>query len=224
MTAEAIVVLIPVLRRPWRARPVAEAFRAATTEPYRLLFICSPGDDAEINAVQQAGEPFIVAPFTREPGDWARKINLGYRLTDEPLMLLGADDIQPRAGWAEAVRHASAMSFGVIGTQDLGNKAVIAGSHSTHPVVARWYADELGTIDCAGQVVTEVYDHNYVDNELVETAQSRGAWAFASDAVVEHLHPSWRKAPVDPVYELGIAQWNLDRATFFERRPLWMRP
>lgn len=224
MTDAGIVVLVPVLRRPWRAGPLVEGFAATTSPPYRLLFICTPGDDDEIKAVRATGAPFIVAPFECQPGDWARKINLGYRSTLEPLLLLCADDVNPLPGWADEVRAAARQGWGVIGTNDLGNPAVIAGAMSTHPVVARWYADRHGTVNGPGEVVDEGYRHNFVDNELAATAQTRGAWCFCAAAKIEHLHPSWGKAPLDEVYTLGRSGFEVDRARFWQRRSLWMQP
>lgn len=224
MTAAAIVALVPVLRRPARAAPLVESFAAATTPPYRVVFVCSPGDQAEIEAVRATDATLIVAPFEVGPGDWARKVNLGYRSTTEPLMLLCGDDIAPRPGWADEVRRAAALGWGVIGTNDLGNPQVMAGATSTHPVVARWYADQHGTIDGPGRVVDEGYRHNFVDDELVGTARVRGAWCFCANAVVEHLHPSWGKAQFDEIYTLGRSGFEVDRARFWKRRDLWMQP
>jgi hypothetical protein len=78
-----IAVLIPVLDRPHRAQPLADAFREATTVPYRLVFLCSLGDDAEYDACNATGELTLRVPWAAGPGDWARKINHGYRHTTE---------------------------------------------------------------------------------------------------------------------------------------------
>jgi hypothetical protein len=219
-----LAVLVPVLRRPWRAQPTVDAFAATTDPPWRLLFVCTPGDDGEIEAVRATGADHLIAPFDAGPGDWARKINHAYRQTDDDLLLLAADDVAPRAGWSAEVRRAAEMGYGVIGTNDLGNPHVMSGALSTHPVVARWYADSCGTIDGPGRVVDEGYRHNFVDNELAGTAQLRKAWAFCSDAVVEHLHPSWGKAPLDEIYHLGRSGFDQDRDRFVGRRERWMRP
>lgn len=221
MTAAAIVALVPVLRRPARAAPLVESFAAATPPPYRVVFVCSPGDQAEIEAVRATDATLIVAPFEVGPGDWARKVNLGYRSTSEPLMLLCGDDIAPRPGWADEVRRAAALGWGVIGTNDLGNPQVMAGATSTHPVVARWYADEHGTVDGPGMVVSEAYAHNFVDDELVETAKARGLWAFCNTAILEHHHPNWGKGEMDWVYALGREGFESDRWQNELRSRLW---
>jgi hypothetical protein len=217
-----VVALVPVLRRPHRPAPLLESIDKATPAgAWRLLFLGSPGDEAEHEAIYAAGGELLVIDEPNAPGDWSRKINAGYRATTEPLMLLGGDDIAFRPGWLEAAQAKMVGRVGVVGTFDCHNRRVLAGEHSTHPVVARWYADRHGTIDQAGQVVHEGYAHNWTDNELVETAKSRRAWAFARDSVVEHNHPLWGRAETDDVYELGQSRFHEDRQLFMRRRRLW---
>ena len=220
-----VVVLVPVLHRPWRAQPLAASLEAATPGPHRLLFVCTEGDVEEIGACYATGADVLVTAGPRLPGDWSRKINIGYHATDEPLMLLCGDDVHFHPRWQDEVSNAAELGYGVIGTQDLGNRHVIAGMHSTHPVVARWYADKFGTVDGPGQVVCEEYDHNWVDNELVGTAKARHQWVFCNGAVVEHLHPNWHpdKVPADDTYRLGRAHFQDDLALFASRRLLWER-
>lgn len=155
------------------------------------------------------------------PGDYARKINAGYRASSEPLMLLGADDITFRPGWLEAAIAQLAPGIGVVGTNDLGSGRVMAGQHATHPLVTRHYADTYGTIDEPGIVLHEGYGHNFVDDEFVGTARQRHAFAFAADAIVEHHHPDWGKADRDDVYDLGRERWAYDRLLWKTRRRLW---
>jgi hypothetical protein len=91
--------------------------------------------------------------------------------------------------------------IGVVGTQDLCNGRTLRGEHATHFLVRRSYMLERGTVDERGKIFHEGYPHEYVDDELVGTARARGAWAFAEASIVEHLHPSVGKAPLDPLYE-----------------------
>lgn len=217
----AIAILIPVLRRPHRAAPVLQSITAATPQPHRVLFIGSPGDDAEHDAVRAAGGELLVIDQLTGPGDWARKIQAGYEATSEPLIFLGADDLHFHPGWLEAAQAQLLDGIGVVGTNDRGNPRVMAGEHATHCVVTRDYVDRLGTIDQPGQVLHEGYWHEYVDDEFVATAKHRIAWAFAFDSVVEHLHPNWDKAPSDQLYAMQRARMKAGRRTFQRRRHLW---
>jgi glycosyltransferase involved in cell wall biosynthesis len=217
-----VVVIVPVLRRPHRVGPLLDSITAATDDgAWRMLFVASPEDEAEQQAVKAEGGDLLVIDQPNAPGDWARKINAGYRATTEPLMLLGGDDMDFHPGWLEAAKAAMCQTTGVVGTNDLHNGRVIAGDHSTHPIVARWYVDRYGTADEAGKVVHEGYAHNWPDTELVETAKRRGAWAFARDSVVEHFHPLWGNAEMDEVYVLGRSRFDDDRRLFQQRRTLW---
>jgi hypothetical protein len=210
-----ILIAIPVLGRPERARIVHASATEATTVEHRVLFLCSLFDQTEIRACLRTGADVEVYPEAAGPGDWAKKLNWAIGMSDEPYILLGADDLRFHDGWAEAALREGA---GVIGTNDLHNPRVLRGQHSTHPLVRREYA-ELGAID-GGPLLHEGYDHQYVDDEVVATAKHRGEWAFAAEAKVEHLHPYFQGAPMDKTYQKGMARIAADRALFQRRRRL----
>lgn len=221
MTTE-IVIVIPVLRRPHRAQMVYNSILKSTPEgKSRILFVATPGDEAEIEACKATGADVRILNRRVMPGDYARKINTAYIESDEPLIFLGADDLEFHTGWYEAILPYVEQGFGVIGTNDLGNHRVIAGTHSTHSVVTREYADQYGTADRPNKILHEGYVHEYVDDELVETAKYRGKWAFAKDSIVEHLHPLWNKAPTDELYDAQHSRMRQSRALFRARRRLW---
>jgi hypothetical protein len=216
------VVLCPVLRRPHRVQPLAASLEASCPDgAARLVFIATEGDDAEIDAVRATGCDLLILPGPHQPGDFSRKINWGYRHTTEPLMLLCGDDVTFHPGWLEAAAGLVCGPVQVVGTNDLSNPRVLKGLHSTHPVVARRYADEQGTIDGPGAVLTELYQHNYCDDELIGTAKKRKAWGFARDSIVEHFHPYHHKAQDDEVYRIGRSGMAADRALFRQREHLW---
>jgi hypothetical protein len=157
-----IDILVPVLDRPQNAQRLVDSIQAATVVPHRVLFLCTPFDDAEIAAIHATGADLNIVRWEAGPGDWAKKINAGYRLTDRPYMLLGADDLRFHSGWdTEVLRVAEGTGAGVIGTNDLGNATVMRGLHSTHPLVRRSYVDEYGTIDEPDKVLHEGYRHQW---------------------------------------------------------------
>lgn len=218
-------ILVPVLRRPHRVAPLLESIEAATPEPHRVLFVASPEDEVELRALEQAGADRLVTTWpggTR--GDYARKINAGYQATEEPLLFLAADDLHFHPGWLErACERLGDPAVGVVGTNDLGNPRVLAGKTATHSLVTRAYIDERGTVDEQGKVLHEGYPHEYVDTEFVETAKRRGAWAFAADSIVEHLHPHWGKAPTDELYDAHAERMAAGAQLYRRRRRLWQR-
>lgn len=221
----SVAVIVPVLARPQRVQPLLDNLRCSinATHQVRAVFVCSAGDEAEIASVRAAGKrPVILC----EPGraEYARKINLAARFSDEEWLLLAADDLRFHPGWLDDALavHADTGAL-VVGTNDLGNPTVKQGRHSTHPLVHRAYLEQ-GTVDAPGLLLHEGYDHNCVDVELVETAKARGVWAFATGSHVEHLHPLWRKGDDDLVYARGRLRYSEDRRLLMRRQRLWERP
>jgi len=218
-----VCVLVPVLGRPHRAAPTAETVRGSDSRA-SVLFLCSPGDTDQIAAARATGESVIVVPWTNGPGDYARKMNLGYSTARarHEWVFLGADDIFFHPGWFDAClrEHVRAAYACVVGTNDLGNQRTMRGHHSTHTLVHRGYLD-CGTIDEDGKILHEGYSHNYVDDEFIQTAQARRTYAHAHDALVEHLHPNWRKGSDDATYQLGMQRFQDDRILYERRRALW---
>lgn len=216
-----VVIIVPVLRRPHRVEPLIASIERATDQPHRVLFVCTPEDEAQRSAVDAAGAERIDLEGPLRAGDYARKINAGYRASTEPLLFLAADDLNFHPHWLERAADLLTDRVQVIGTNDLGNPAVRRGRHATHSLVTREYCDHRGTVDGPGQVLHEGYEHNFVDSEFVATAMARRAWAFARRSVVEHLHPHWNKGAMDSTYERGLAGFERDRRVFRRRSEMW---
>lgn len=214
-----IAILVPVLNRPQNVAPFMESV-ANTEEDYTVYFICSPKDRDEIAECEQSGAEVLAVSFKPIGGDFARKINHAYSVTTEEWLFQAADDIRFSPKWD---RHAMAVSLrqrvGVVGTNDLANPWVVRGRHSTHTLFRRSYIEEYegGTVDDSGTVFCEQYDHQYVDVEFVQTAKMRKQWAFSKNSVVEHLHPHWGKAEMDPTYEKATRRTERDMALYRSR-------
>lgn len=214
-----VAILVPVLDRPAHVAPLVNSLRESRAAA-RLYFIATLDDQAELAACRAEAERdpgfvrVLVVPTSRR--SWAKKINDGIRRTTESWLLLAADDIRFHSGWAdEAIKIANAHpGAGVIGTNDLGHRGTIEGWHSTHPIVSRKYARELGSIDDRRQFVHEGYRHNFADTEIVATAKLRDAYVHAPLAIVEHLHPLWKKSKTDSTYALGRKHLREDRQLF----------
>lgn len=218
MVDRVVAIIVPMLGRPHRIVPLLESIEA-TTPMARTLFVVSP-DDAAVHAeLDRVGAERITVPYS--PGDYARKINTGYRYTTEPLLFTGAIDLRFHHGWLDQATSHLEAGIGVVGTQDLGNPRVIAGEHSTHSLITRAYADTYGTADAPGEIYHEGYWHEMVDDELVETAKSRNAWAFAHRSIVEHEHYDWGKAPLDDLYSQQRRRMQHGAPLLQQRRALW---
>jgi len=220
-------ILIPVLRRPQNAAPQVDSILRATNCDFEIVFITTAGDVAEHQAVdeQRARADVKVRHLTIAPkqiGDYAYKINFGYDMSESEWLFLAADDLNFHDGWWEAaILAAASTGCRVVGTQDMGNKRVLTGQHSTHSLVHRSYVTELGTIDAPGKVLHEGYPHEFVDDEFVETAKHRGEFVFANRSIVEHLHPLWGKGPTDALYDRHRVRMVQGRKVYTRRKQLW---
>lgn len=213
-----IDILVPVLGRPQNVQPLLETLKV-TNNPYRVIFICSPGDKAEIEACRRSKAETFVCSWEPGKADFARKINWAFPQTGAPWVFQAADDLRFHPGWdVHALRMAEKRSAGVIGTNDIGNPLVRRGGHSTHTFIRRSYIDRYGgTMDDTGLVFCELYDHQYCDNEFVQTAIRRGQWAFSKRSIVEHLHPHWRKSDMDATYEKATRATQVDQKLYLRR-------
>jgi hypothetical protein len=212
-----IDILVPALGRPQNIPPLMESLEV-TSEPYRVIFICSPGDDEQIDACFKAAETRI-APWPAGRADFAKKINWAYGFTTAEWIFQAATDVKFHLGWdVAALSVAERTGKQVIGTNDLHNPQVKRGMQSTHTLFARSYIEEWGgTFDSTGKVFSTRYDHQYVDLEFCQTARQRDCWAFAKQSIVEHLHPHWGLAEHDETYEKATRQSLADRRLFQQR-------
>lgn len=218
----SLVVVIPVLGRPHRVGPVYESAIKASPHDATILFIPTPGDHPELAAIREVGADHLEAPAHWRLGDFARKTNFAIRSTDHEFIFSAADDLEFEHGWFdEAVQLFDVEGVGVVGTNDMGHERVRRGEHATHNLVSRAYVNAYGTIDQGGRMYHEGYSHSFCDDELVQTARSRGAWVFAEKAVVRHLHPDFGTAPKDKTYEMGRRNFYRDRMLFHSRKRFW---
>ena len=220
-----LAILIPVLDRPHRVAPLVESIAKNTTVDYHIYWLCTSGlisEEAHIRDVADWDVMSIAFSTPRRHGDYAHKINEAFKRSTEPYLFLGADDLDFRPGWdVTGLRWFRNPNVGVVGTQDLGNRRVIRGEHSTHSFVSRTYVDEFGTIDRPGEVLHEGYAHEFVDDEFIETAKFRGAFKFSQHSVVEHLHPLWGKAETDRVYNGQRQRMRQGRVIYSRRKHKW---
>ena len=220
----SVLVSIPTLFRPERV--IQTALTALETTPdVRVHISVSPDDRETAEALALDGRfDFDVVPWSYTEGaDWARKHNRVYTGMEEDWILLAGDDLRFHPDWfhhclTQAHRVGGAC---VVGTNDLGNSRVLAGHHSTHPLVHRDYIECGGVMDDPTRLLPECYGHWFVDDEFVHTAQARDTYTHAHAAIVEHLHPNWGKADDDETYRIGQASIVQDGALFQTRQHLW---
>jgi glycosyltransferase involved in cell wall biosynthesis len=214
---EATAVIVPVLHRPGNAAPFMESLAASGAPLAKVYAVADYSDLKTILAWEDAGATVLIWKGPA-PGTFAQKVNRGYSATAEPWLLLAGDDVRFHPGWLDQAQHAARDGADVIGTNDLHNPRVTSGEHSPHPLVRRAYIDEQGASWDGPKVVAhEGYRHWFVDQEIVDVAKQRGAWAMAVHSKVEHLHPLWGLAEDDSTYRLGQEHVEQDKALFAAR-------
>ena len=211
------VVVVPMLGRSHMVASLADSL-AASTDRARLLFVVSRGDVSVLDAVEGDHDYLLVGQ--RDHGDYAAKINAGIAASTEPLIFTGAIDLEFRPGWLEAAEALLSDTVGVVGTVDGCNPRTADGIHSTHSLVARWYAD-LGQIDGTPGLLHEGYWHEFVDDEMVSVAKHRNAYAHAYASHVDHLHWLNGKREADAVDEAHKVRMASGYRLFQFRRHLW---
>jgi GT2 family glycosyltransferase len=218
---EEVAVIVPVLGRPGNAAPFMASLKASGAELAAVYAVADEDDAETARAWKEAGARVIAidrASLPGRPGTFAEKVNVAYRMTEEPWLLLVGDDVRFRPGWLDHAQHAARDGADVIGTNDMHSPRCATGEWSPHPVIRRAYVDEVGASWDGPKVVAhEGYHHNFPDDEIAAAAAQRGAWAFAAHAKVEALHPMWGNAPDDATYALGRERFAEDKALFEAR-------
>ena len=214
-----LAILVPVLRREHQIAPLLESLAATTDVDYRVIFICSPSDHGAIEVCLASEGDTITVPWVPDRADFAKKINLAYGMVEEEWYFQAATDLVFQEKWASRAFHiAQASRCGVIGTNDLGNPLVKKGNHATHIIFSRAYIEQHGgTFDNTGAVFSEVYDHQFVDTEFVQTALRRGQFKPSLRSIVEHMHPHWGKGEMDDTYVKSERSFREDMTLFNQR-------
>lgn len=218
-----LTILVPVLGRPHRVAPLLDSIEAATPGA-RVVFLADADDIDELAAISEAtsfrsGLTLDSGPLDAGGGNYAEKINRGVRLTDESYIFTGADDLDFRPGWFEAASDCLQAGVEVVGVNDLIERRLARRQHATHFLICREYV-QRGTIDGPG-LFHEGYDHSWVDNEFIATAQARDTYAYCGAAHVRHEHPLNDTAPDDDTYRKGREKFHDDHRIFESRSSLW---
>jgi hypothetical protein len=216
-----IDILIPSLGRPSVLADLIENIEQVTpTDAYTIWFVLDREDTESMVAVSGRDVEVVL-----HGGTYPVKINAGYRVSSGDLVLPTADDVVFHAGWLEAALNAlSDSTVQVLGTDDL-SPATANRDHATMPITRRSYIEDPGAAwGETGTIFHEGYRHNFVETETWQLALHRGVIGWATDCVIEHLHPAWGKREADETDRKGNLQgWEQDEALFRRRQREWLR-
>lgn len=205
-----VAILIPTLNRTHLLKALINNIRETTPEPHEIYFMTSNKESKKV--IEENG-----AVCFNDVGstDLITRTNALYRLTDEPLIYTGSDDIKFHKNWYPKMLEKIREGYHVVVPQDLLNP------NGTQALITREYIqDQSCCIDVPNVVYFPGYKHEYAETEQFEVAKKRGVFA-RSDAVVEHLHWVNSKNVRDGDYLIGQNNSLGSRELFEERMHLW---
>lgn len=217
----SLAILVPVLNRPHRVKPLLDSIEASTPGHPAVLFLTDGcGADYEEIERQEDDHPGVFVLVNPDGGSYAQKINRGVELTSSSHVFLAADDLDFKPGWFHAAVVAMDSGAEVVGVNDLLRRRPRRRLHATHFLMTREYAQQP-CLDGGRGPCSEAYAHNFVDDELIATATARGVYTYAPDSHVEHRHWMNQAAEMDATYEKGCSTFEADRRIFEKREALW---
>lgn len=219
--AITVAIIIPTYKRAKRLLRVYKNAKQSSPLITNVYFVVEKDDTESIAVLTKNKLPYFLNIRTK---NYAGALNTAYLSTTERYFFHGADDLEFTPGWLEKCLAKMIDEIKVVGTNDLLNKQVLQGIHSTHNLIDREYIQKKsGVFDEKNLVFSESYFHNWIDTELVEFAKLRGAFSPCLEAIVKHLHWTNNLSKKDKTYDLQEHTYGRDRRNFVRRRSLWTK-
>lgn len=211
-------IYIPTFGRPEKLKALALNIKKATHNPYKIYWGVEVFDKATVKALKNIPGKII---FNNGSPSYSDALQAIYESTKEPIFFWANDDFFFIDGWDIApLEMLKDEKIGVLGVSD-GNPNT---QFTSMALVRRKYIEEQsGVVDMPNRVLYP-YHHNYVDNELTETAKKRGVWTFCDKPCILHQHHSFTwlgDFPHDATYAKNDAKINEDAQTYHSRRHLF---
>lgn len=211
-------IYIPSFGRPDKLKVVADNIKSATRSKYKLYWGLEKFDKESVKAAEAIGGKII---FNTGKPTYSDALQCMYEATKEPIFLWGNDDFHFIDGWDEQpLRMMEDENVGVLGLHD-GNPQT--RFYSISLIRRKYIKEQSGVIDIPNRVLYP-YNHNFVDDELTHTAESRGAWSFCPAPAILHQHPSFTwlgEFPTDETYKKNDSGFIEDFEKYNERIHLW---
>lgn len=214
----ALGIYMPTYGRANKLKAVIDNIKQATKHPYKLYFGVEPEDRETILVLKDLKQNII---YNHDESTYSNALQAIYEATDEPIFLWANDDFHFLQDWdEEPLKMFDNPDISVLGLHD-GNPNTKYFSISL--VRRKYIKEQSGVVDMPNRVLYP-YEHNFVDDELTETAQSRGVWDKYPGPCIEHRHPSFTwlgEFPDDDTYRKNGKTITVDLETFNNRRRLW---
>lgn len=213
---ETFQVIIPSYKRLGSLQSTYEQLK---DDPrLSLLFITHESDQESFELVRSLQKSWnkVGHVVDTQPPSGVNATNRGYWATYPGWVVIGQDDFRWHEGWLDAaLKVRDETKAKVIGLND---GVDIRPGHSV-----AWLVDRSTSLcqSFPNVVFFPHYKKNFSDDELNEYAKSRGIWAHADKALVEHLHPSLGKSKDDETYQHLEPYFQQDFDLYNSRRHLW---
>lgn len=206
-----VQIVIPTFRRTKNILETAKQLKG-----YDIIWVCHITDKESQEAVRALGyEPVIDS----QPPSGVNATNAGYWASTAKWVVIGQDDFKWTEGWLTRAWKWT-NDYQVIGFNDGSNSG--RKQHSVGWLVNRQFVQDVSLcIDFPNVIFNPHYKKNYSDDELNNTAKSRGVWKYADDAVLEHLHPTFNKGEDDITYQHLETHLTQDAELYNSRIHLW---
>ena len=141
--------------------------------------------------------------------------NQGLKLSTGDIIFPLGDDSYCHPGWLDKaleVHQNILKGYGMVAMNDL----MLDGDTQLGTTVLydrKFCRDWLGSV-----AAYPVYHYYYIDNELNERAKRAGKYIWCKEAIVEHIHSSNNKRPIDENDSNRAGFMELDKIIFEERK------
>jgi glycosyltransferase involved in cell wall biosynthesis len=209
--ARTVQVVIPTYKRPDKLKSTIDQLRDR-----EVIYVCHETDIESQKILTKAHKQFVI-DYQQPSG--VNATNRGFWATTADWIVIGQDDFTWHVGWLqEATRVQKETNAMVVGFSD----GYRTDKHSVAWLIYRPYAMSEGLcIGFPNVIFNPHYKKNFSDNELNDTAKLRGVFAYAENAVLEHLHPSFGKSLDDSTYQHLEPYFEQDFALYKSRQHLW---
>jgi glycosyltransferase involved in cell wall biosynthesis len=193
-----IAVLIPTYHRYKKLEPLVKNLFSCSTEA-EAYFVIDPDDQDSRMTLNALSKRYPLHIFMCK-GEYVEAVNEVYKITREPFIFCGADDIEFTQGWDKKLLK-SIEGYQVTGGVDDWPVSQ-SGCHTSHPLIRRTYIDETGTsLGHPGFVYNPERKHFHVDIEMEQLAWHRGVIKINRDCIIHHHHWVNKQVEDDDTYK-----------------------
>lgn len=216
-----LVTIVPSRGRPTNAERFAQAFARTVMGDTALTFVVGEDDPAvsrylDLEDSCSGNVTVMVTPAEVQgtgvvaPLNWAAGI-VAANTRPFALAYMGDDHLPHTVGWDKRyLDELDRLRSGWVYGDDLIQGAALP---------TQW-AQTTDIRNTLGWMALPTLGHLYMDDVTQSLGQALDRITYLPDVIVEHLHPTANKAPVDDTYGIGNSaeRWQMDGAAYEEWR------